>query len=228
MAKAHFTAIILAGGSGSRMGTKTAKQYIAYKEKPLLYYTLKVFEESTVDDIVLVCRPGDENFCRQEIVDKYNLKKVKSIVTGGKERYDSVYAGLLSCQSDYVLIHDGARVCISNDVISRCMEDVVQYKASIAAVPVKDTIKMADSRGIVTATPERSALWQIQTPQCFAYSVIRHAYDKMLSSAHNMNITDDAMVVENFGDTGVHITPGSYSNIKVTTPEDMKLLEHFI
>lgn len=228
MAKAHFTAIILAGGSGSRMGAKTAKQYIVYREKPLLYYALKAFEESDVDDIVLVCRLGDENFCRQEIVDKYNFKKVKSIVTGGKERYDSVYAGLLACQSDYVLIHDGARVCISNDVISHCMEDVVQYKASIAAVPVKDTIKLADSRGFVTATPERSLLWQIQTPQCFAYSVIRQAYDKMLSSAHNMNITDDAMVVESFGDTGVHLTLGSYSNIKVTTPEDMKLLEHFI
>ncbi|MGN0480593.1 MAG: 2-C-methyl-D-erythritol 4-phosphate cytidylyltransferase [Lachnospiraceae bacterium] len=225
MAETHFTAIILAGGSGSRMGGKTAKQYIVYREKPLLYYALKAFEDSDIDDIVLVCRLGDESFCRQEIVDKYGLKKVKNIVTGGKERYDSVYAGLLTACCDYVFIHDGARVCISTDVISRCMEDVVRYDASIAAVPVKDTIKMADSKGFVKSTPERNLLWQVQTPQCFSYAVIRQAYDKMLSSAHNVNITDDAMVLENFGHTKIHLTMGSYSNIKVTTPEDLQFLE---
>lgn len=228
MADTHFTAIVLAGGSGSRMGSKTAKQYIEYKDKPLIYYTLKAFEESRIDDVILVCREGDESFCKNEIVDKYNFKKIKKIIKGGKERYNSVYAGLLACECDYVFIHDGARICITNDVIERCMKAVVEYKACIAAVPVKDTIKVADANGCVAKTPDRNLLWQVQTPQCFDYEIVKEAYDKMMSEKRDINITDDAMVVENFGNTKIHLILGSYNNIKITTPEDMAIVANLL
>lgn len=228
MATVRFTAIVLAGGNGSRMGTATAKQYILYKDKPLLYYALKAFEDSAVDDIVLVCRTGDEDYCKKEIVEKYSFNKVKHIVAGGKERYNSVYAGLQMCDSDYVMIHDGARVCISSEVIERCMEEVIEYKACVAAVPVKDTIKIADTKGFVEATPDRNMLWQIQTPQSFDYNLVRDAYYRMMNSDCNLNITDDSMVVENFSKNKVHLTMGDYNNIKVTTPEDMQLLAQIL
>lgn len=228
MNKKHFTAIILAGGSGSRMGSETAKQYIVYKEKPLLYYALRAFEASSVDDIILVCRAGDEVFCKIEIVEKYGFAKVKSVVVGGKERYNSVYEGLKSANCDYVLIHDGARVSVDAETISRCMQEVVEYKACVAAVPVKDTIKIADNSGYVEATPDRSTLWQIQTPQCFEYELVKNAYDTMLGSDSSLNITDDSMVVENYSDVRVHLTMGSYNNIKITTPEDLQFLAQLL
>ena len=219
------TAIVLAGGSGSRMGTKVAKQYIEIDGFPIIYYTLEAFENSMIDDIILVCRESDVSYCTEEIVKKYGFTKVSSVVVGGKERFDSVYEGLKAAKNcDYVFIHDGARPCITDEVIERCFENVVECRACVAAVPVKDTIKISDEAGFVAQTPTRSTLWQIQTPQVFEYSLVKSAFDKMYENNQTDGITDDAMVVERFGDCRVKLVMGSYSNIKVTTPEDLRMI----
>lgn len=245
------TAIILAGGSGTRMGMEIPKQYIEYKGKPILYYTIKTFEDSIVDEIILVIRKGDYDRCLNQIINKYKFKKVRSIVYGGAERYLSVKAGLDAInltnqsveheaynsinyvanneteylkQDGIVFIHDGARPCISSRVIERCYENVLKYKACIAAVPVKDTIKVVDKDGFAVTTPDRDTLWQVQTPQVFDVKLIKQAYDNMFSSPVKCNITDDAMIVEKYTDYKVKIVEGSYNNIKITTKEDLDML----
>ncbi|MCR4998871.1 MAG: 2-C-methyl-D-erythritol 4-phosphate cytidylyltransferase, partial [Lachnospiraceae bacterium] len=119
-----YTAIVLAGGSGKRMGGDIPKQYLLLCGKPLLYYPLQTFQESDVDEIVLVVASGDEDYCREEIVERYHFTKVNKIVAGGKERYDSVYQGLLQATGDYVLVHDGARAFVTTDIIRRTMDAV--------------------------------------------------------------------------------------------------------
>lgn len=222
-------AIVLAGGKGSRMNSDIPKQYMQLMGKPVLYYSLKAFQESDIDEIVLVVGKGEIDSCRADIVDAYGFTKIANIVEGGSERYYSVLNGLRAIKEcDYVYIHDGARPCISLDVIKRCMEDVVQYKACIAAVPVKDTIKIADTDGYAAQTPDRNHLWQIQTPQCFAYDIVRAAYEDMAADESRGNITDDAMVVEKYTNAKVKLTMASYKNIKITTPEDIAIAEIFL
>ena len=141
------------------------------------------------------------------------------------ERYDSVWEGLKCIkESGYVFIHDGARPCISQKLINDCYEAVVEDGACIAAVPVKDTIKIADSEGYAAKTPDRNTLWQIQTPQCFVTAEIREAYQKMMEAGDD-SVTDDGMVMETYGIRGVRMIKGSYENMKITTPEDMLLGE---
>lgn len=225
---ACFTAIVLSAGKGSRMKSSVHKQYLLIQERPIIYYTLKAFEESPVDEIVLVVGAGEETYCREEIIDKYHFHKVTAVIEGGKERYHSVFNGLSLCEkSDYVLIHDGARPLVSGAVIRRAMETVEEKQACIAAVPVKDTIKLTDSQGVVTATPDRNSLWSVQTPQAFGTSAIRTAYEKMMED-DNSAITDDAMVMEQYGDLPVHIFEGDYCNIKITTEEDMTIAESIL
>lgn len=222
---AKYTAIVLAAGKGSRMGSTVHKQYLMLAGRPVIYYALKAFADSPVDEIVLVTGEGEEEFCRKEVVERYGLQKITHITAGGRERYHSVYCGLQCCEnSDYVLIHDGARPCVSREIISRSMEMVTRTGACIAAVPVKDTIKTADEDGVVQATPDRSSLWSVQTPQTFAYPLIRSAYDRMLAEGAE-EITDDAMAVERYSKVQVHILEGSYRNLKITTPEDLQMAE---
>lgn len=237
------TAIILAGGRGSRMNSDIPKQYMDLNGKPVLFYSLKAFEENhNIEDIILVTGEGEEGYCRKEIVEKYGFFKVKDIVPGGGERYLSVYQGLLALQSHLkkegtgkaadtakdrlVYIHDGARPCISSTLIDQLYEDTAQYGASIAAVPVKDTIKIVDEKDFVAETPDRSCLWQIQTPQVFSYSLIFQAYEQLLQSDCK-GITDDAMVLERMTGYKSHITLSSYENIKITTPEDIAVARMF-
>lgn len=223
-----YTAIILAGGSGKRMNARVHKQYLEVNGRPLIYYSLKAFESSAVDEIILVCGAGEEEYCQKEIIDKYQIKKVKAIVAGGKERYHSVYQGLLTAgDPDYVLIHDGARPMVDAEMIKRSMDSVKQYKACVAAMPVKDTIKVADENAFAKETPERSRLWQIQTPQTFSYPLVRQAYEKMLEKEDG-TITDDAMVVERMTQVPVKLIEGNYRNIKVTTPEDLLITELYL
>ena len=173
MEKQKYAAIVLAAGSGKRMNSKVHKQYLIIQDRPVLYYSLKAFEDSAVDEIVLVVGKGEEEFCRKEIVDKYGISKVKSIVEGGKERYHSVFEGLKqTSDADYVLIHDGARPFVNQDIIRRCMQEVQKYQACVVGMPVKDTIKIADEEGWVDATPRRDLVWGIQTPQSFCYTLI--------------------------------------------------------
>ena len=166
---AKYTAIVLSAGKGSRMGSSVHKQYLLLCGRPVIYYTLKAFEESSVDEIVLVTGEGEEEYCRKEIVEKYKLHKVTKIVKGGKERYHSVFQGLSACEhTDYVLIHDGARPFIEQEVIRHTMDEVQKKHACIAAVPVKDTIKKVDENGKVEDTPPRKSLYTVQTPQAFS------------------------------------------------------------
>lgn len=220
-----YVAIVLSGGSGKRMNSQVHKQYLLIKEKPVIYYALKAFQESNVDEIVLVVGSGEIDFARDEIVRKYGLSKVTKIVEGGKERYHSVYEGLKAAEdADYVLIHDGARPFVNQDIILRSMEAVKEYGACVAGMPVKDTIKIADESGYAAETPERSKVWMVQTPQTFSYELIRDAYCRMLQN-ENTSITDDAMVVETMTDTRVKLVEGDYRNIKITTPEDLLIAE---
>lgn len=239
MEKVCCTAIVLAGGRGKRMGASVAKQYLMLRERPLLYYSLEAFEQSEViDEIILVAGKGQIAYCREEIVDKYGFQKVTSIVEGGAERYHSVWSALqILAQRDqksgYVFIHDGARPFVDGQIIQRAYEEVCRSRACVVGMPVKDTIKIADEQGCIDMTPKRSLVWQIQTPQVFSVDLIVPAYREVIEKEQELleqgiQITDDAMVVENVCKCQVHLVEGTYENIKITTPEDLKIAEIFV
>ena len=217
-----ITAIVLAAGSGSRMKSKTKKQFMEIKGKPVIWYSLFEFEKSRVDEIILVTGKEDID----------NLKKIKNVVAGGSERYESVYNGLKEVTGNIVLIHDGARPLINNEIIERSIEGTIKSDACVVGVPVKDTIKRANKEGYIIDTPNRSELWITQTPQSFKTDLVKMAYKKMKEELEKgnttLNITDDAMVVEEFTTNQVRFVQGDYKNIKVTTPEDIDIAELFI
>lgn len=228
-----FTAIVLSAGVGSRMKSDIPKQYMDLNGKPVIYYSLKAFEEAGFSSIILVCGKDDVAYCKEEIVEKYQLKNVTAIVPGGKERYHSVYEGLKMAKgTDYVFIHDGARPMLSQEVIARLKEAVRKEGAAVAGMPVKDTIKIVDEEAYVTDTPERKYVWQVQTPQCFAFPIIYEAYVSVIQDEEEgwtvPQITDDAMVLEYATDHEVKMVEADYRNIKVTTPEDLDICKLFL
>ena len=219
-----ITAIVLAAGSGSRMHSETKKQYMEINGKPVVWYSLNAFEQSDVNEIILVVPEGEREYAQAEFVDKYGFKKVAMVITGGAHRYDSVYHGLEHTTGDYVLIHDAARPMITNEIIERCIDGAKEYKACVAGMPVKDTIKEVNEDKIVVNTPSRDTLYITQTPQAFEYDLVHNSYIKLFGSG-DQNVTDDAMVVEQYGKTKVNFVDGSYENIKITTPEDLVIAE---
>ena len=227
-------AIVLAAGSGSRMNSEIKKQYIDIVGKPVLYYCLEAFQKSFIDEIILVTAKEDMEFCKNEIVQKYAFNKVRCVVSGGKERYNSVMNGLRMIQEcDYVYIHDGARPFVDDDMLERLQKCAEEFKTAVAAVPSKDTVKVVDDENYVISTPNRRTIWQIQTPQVFNFSLACEAYERMYSRLQNIEIegiaiTDDAMVVETFTNEKVKLVEGSYRNIKITTPEDLLIAEAFV
>lgn len=222
------TAIVLAAGSGKRMNAKVHKQYLLIKDKPVLYYSLKAFEDSQIDEIVLVVGEGEVEYCKRDIVEQYGFRKVCAVVVGGKERYHSVFEGLKAAgRTDYVLIHDGARPFLTQDIIERTMNAVCLYQACVVGMPVKDTIKIIDEDNCAKETPNRNSVWMVQTPQAFSYPLIYDAYERMLAEEDNA-ITDDAMVVERMTEQRVKLIEGSYQNIKITTPEDLLIAEAYL
>ena len=226
--KEVFAAVVLAAGRGKRMESSVHKQYLLLHEKPVLYYALKAFEESPVQEIVLVVGKGEIEYCQKEIVEKYGFQKISYIIEGGAERYHSVYCGLKAIKgADYVLIHDGARPFLDEEIIKRNIQAVREYQACVAGMPVKDTIKVSDEEEFAAATPDRSKLWMIQTPQIFEYSLIRNAHESIRCKDMS-SITDDAMVVEQETGVKVALAEGSYQNIKITTPEDLFIAEAFL
>ena len=220
------SAIVLAAGSGSRMNQKKEKQFLLLDGKPVLYYSLKTFEASIVDEIILVTKEKDIDYCREEIVEKYGFTKVKRIVSGGKERYDSVQKGMRAAdkRNNIIMIHDAARPFVTNRMILDSISAARRYKACTVAVPVKDTIKVVDEYEFGVETPDRSTLYIIQTPQTFDRKLLREAYDRLRISG-DKDITDDTMIVERYLDQRVNMVEGSYKNIKITTPEDMPVAE---
>lgn len=240
MNKKRCTAIVLAAGSGRRMKSDVAKQYLPLGGRPLIWYALHVIEESSViDDCILVACQEDilNGYVREEIVERFGFHKVASIVPGGAERYDSVYNALQAIKetgtAGYVFIHDGARPFLTEEILERCLAEVEKTGACVAGMPVKDTIKIADEDCYARQTPDRNTLWQIQTPQVFERVLITQAYEKLMQekerlAAAGVKITDDAGVVELLMDRPVKLVEGSYRNIKVTTPEDIAVAEAFL
>lgn len=222
------SAIILAAGVGKRMNSKIPKQFMELEGKPVLYYALKTFQESFIDQLVLVTGAAELDFCKKEIVDKYGFNKVKAVVAGGRERYHSVYEGLKAVEgADYVFIHDGARPFVELDMLERAYAEVEKNKACVIAVKAKDTVKIADKDGFVKTTPDRSLVWQVQTPQVFEFQAIKKAHEIVMQQ-DNIAITDDAMVYEAAFGKPVKLVEGSYENIKLTTPEDMEIAHIFL
>ena len=225
----NCTAIVLAAGQGKRMKSKIQKQFLEIGGKPILYYSMECFQKSPlIQDIILVTGEDMISYCQSEIVEKYGFTKVCKVTAGGKERYDSVYAGLLCCQdTDYVYIHDGARPFVTEEMIQRGYEAVKRTNACVMGMPSKDTVKLADPSGYIKETPDRKIVWNIQTPQIFSYDLIRGAYESIRKKDMS-NVTDDAMVVEQETGTKILLVEGSYQNIKITTPEDLAVAEAFL
>ncbi len=223
------SAIILAGGSGRRMGSSTPKQFLTLDHKPILWYSLNTFSSSDIiDEIVIVSSKEYIDHIQSEIVDLYGFHKVTAITEGGRERYHSVARGLssVSYDTDHVFIHDGARPFVSSYTIERCLHYVIKYDAAVAAVRSKDTIKIADDDRFISSTPNREQVWQVQTPQVFSYKLITDAYEKLLDQEDRLaqagiTVTDDTMVVKMFEDKDAKLVESSYDNIKITTPDDM-------
>lgn len=221
--------IIPAAGQGKRMKTDVSKQYIEINGKPIIAYTIEKFQNSNmVDEIILVVGENEVEYVEKYIKNRYNFTKIKSIVSGGKDRQDSVYEGLkvLSEDIDIVLIHDGVRPMISVELINSIVEETIKYKACILGVNTKDTIKVIDEYKNVVNTPDRSRLYNIQTPQAFDKELILQAYKKSIHEGFRG--TDDAMLIEHFTDTKVKVVEGSYMNIKITTPEDFQFFKEHI
>lgn len=214
--------VIVAAGTGSRMNMGINKQFIKLEGKEIIAYTIeKFYNNSNIEDIVVVVKEDESEFFKKEILDKYNFKNIK-IAYGGKERQDSVYNGLklLDKKCDVVLIHDGARPFVSDKIIDNCIEEVKEHKAIVVGVPVKDTIKVIDNDKNIVDTPNRSVLWAVQTPQTFDYNILIDAYKDAFKSGFYG--TDDAMLVERIG-YKVKMVEGSYNNIKITTKEDLSV-----
>ena len=229
MASVKHTAIVLAAGQGKRMHSKIQKQFLEIQGYPVLYYSLRCFQESPlIRDIVLVTGAESVEYCKENIVEKYGFTKVVSVVAGGKERYDSVYAGLCACcDCEYVLIHDGARPFITEEILKRGLDKAGETGACVIGMPSKDTVKIADEDGNVSETPDRSSVWIVQTPQIFQYSLIYGAYTS-IRQKEMTGITDDAMVAEHETGVKIRFSEGSYRNIKITTPEDLVVAEAFL
>ena len=223
------TAIVLAAGQGKRMHSKVQKQFLEIQGYPVLYQSLHCFQESPlIQDITLVTGEESISYCKEEIVQKYGFTKVSAVIPGGKERYDSVYAGLCECRDcEYVLIRDGARPFVTEEILKRGLQKVKETGACVIGMPSKDTVKLSDEEGYVKETPNRKCVWTIQTPQIFSYSLIREAHDSIRQKDMS-KITDDAMVVEQETGAKVALAEGSYQNIKITTPEDLDIAEAFL
>lgn len=220
------SAIVLAGGRGKRMGSVQSKQYINLNGKPILYYTLKQFIKSDLIDKVVLVIPEDElDYCKDEVLDKYEIV-VDSLVYGGKERQDSVYNALSRLEdSDIVLIHDGARPFVSHDIINDAIKYAKLYKAAAPGVMPKDTIKIKGEDNFSIDTLVRNNLVAIQTPQAFEFNMIYECHKEV--KKRGIVVTDDTAVVELF-DHKVYIYEGDYNNIKITTPEDLILAEYLV
>ena len=218
--------IILAGGKGKRMGSKVSKQFIEIKGKPILYYTLKKFiDNKNIDQIVLVLPKDEIEYCKKEVLEKYSLK-VDKIVEGGAERQDSVYNALKSMNdTDIVLIHDGARPIISDNLIDEGIRCAKKYGAAAPGVMPKDTIKVKNKENFSIDTPDRSTLVAIQTPQVLNYDNILKCHEKVKENGDV--VTDDTMVSEKYG-YKVYLYDGEYTNIKITTPDDIILAERLV
>jgi 2-C-methyl-D-erythritol 4-phosphate cytidylyltransferase len=221
-----IAAIVTAAGAGVRMGNHIPKQYLALNGVPILARTLMVFERHPlIDRIVVTVPPGDEDLCQLEVIEPYRLRKMTEVIAGGVSRQASVYKGLLRLKDSHIIsVHDGVRPLIEPSVIKKALQQLNDCDGVVVGVPLKDTVKEVTD-GIVRSTPERNSLWAIQTPQVFHFKTLYAAYEK--AAADSFYATDDAALVEKYGGK-IKVIQGSYTNIKVTTPEDLLVAEVFL
>ena len=221
------SAILLAAGKGTRMGTDVKKQFLLLEGKEIVAYTVDAFEGCTlISEIVLVCsKDGKEQI--EKMRQRYGWTKVSAVLEGGAERQDSVTCGLraVATRSEVVLIHDGVRPFVDNAMIEKSIAVAMESGACVVGMPAKDTIKVCDGDGFVLHTPKRSGVWHAQTPQTFRKEVLMQAFEK--ANEDGFLGTDDASLVEYIGGR-VRMIEGSYRNIKITTKEDLDLAATFL
>lgn len=222
MYKGNFVSVIIAAaGMSNRMGSKINKQFIVIDNKPILAHTIEKFEACKyVDEIIVVSKEQEVEYCRKEIIRKYGYRKVTNIIKGGKERQDSIYNGIMALneRTDIVLTHDGARPFVRMESIVNGIKGALDYGSCVIGVPLKDTIKVIEEDNQVHHTPNRALLWAAQTPQCFQIDLLKEGYEYAISEG--ILGTDDSSLVEKKG-YPVKMIMGNYDNIKITTPEDL-------
>ena len=210
------TAIIVTAGNSTRFGTGKNKNFEHLNGKPVLSYSLNEFNKNKyIDNIIVAMREEDKEQV-QNIIDVSNICKNIQLVVGGNTRKESVYNCIKKTDSDIVIIHDGARPAIKQEYINECIENMNNYKGVTIGVPSKDTIKITDNNNIVINTTKRSNTWIIQTPQCFDRKILTELHEKY----QNEDVTDDCMLLEKAG-YDVKIIKGNYTNLKITTYEDI-------
>lgn len=230
MAVFKSIALIPAAGMGKRMGALINKQYLQLDGMPIVARTIAAFEQSPLIDVIYLVIPADEiPYCRKHVVEPYGFRKIAAIVPGGRERQDSVLNGLNAMQDlvssdDVVLIHDGVRPLITENMLQESITTARLHDGAVVAVPVKDTIKTVQN-SIIRDTPRRERLWQAQTPQSFRFGIIYTAHQ--CAKTDGFSATDDASLIERSGGE-VHVICGDYRNIKITTPEDLILARAFL
>ena len=224
MSRKSVTAIILVAGNSTRFGQNRNKNFENIDGKEILLYSLEKFNEnSLVDDIIIVCKK-DEEVRVKDIASKVTMKKALNFVNGGKTRQESVYNALVKTESDIVIIQDGARMMIKDKYITDCINQMDYFKGVSIAVKSKDTIKITDDSGIVKETTLRKNTWVIQTPQCFERDTLLKMHEKYMGDE---TVTDDCMLMERSGNP-VKLIEGEYSNIKVTTYDDISLVRGYL
>lgn len=223
--KSNFvSAIMVAAGNSTRMGTGVPKIFENILSRPALNYTLEVLNRAKlVDEIIIVCK--DEHRAKiLSLIEENKINKFKGFATGGNSRQQSVFSGLtqISSHTTHVAIHDAARILITDDIVDNVITDAFETKASAVGTPMKDTIKLVDNNSFIVNTVDRSKLWNIQTPQVFEKNLYLSAMESAISAGKDY--TDDCQLVENFG-KNVHAIMGSYSNLKLTTADDIPIFE---
>lgn len=224
---AKWGVVVVAAGRGSRMGTKESKQYLEMQGKSIVVHTLELF--ASLDNLaeIIVVVGADDVGRVEELVSRYGIAKVKAVVAGGSERQHSVYSGIqaLSPAIEWVMVHDGVRPLVTAAAVGTCCSVAERVGAAVLAVPVKDTIKQVGDNGLIVSTPDRRSLWAIQTPQAFRRELLVRAHEQ--AQEEGFLGTDDAMVVERMG-VPVAVAEGDYTNIKITTPEDLPWAEFLL
>ena len=224
----NLRVVIAAAGSGKRMGSKINKQYMLLKGKPILAYSLDIFEAfGLVDDIVIVAHPREIEYCEKEVVEKFGYTKVRRGIPGGEQRQDSVWAGLkeLDHTTCFVAVHDGARPLLTGGLISELLKEAEEWGAAIPGVRARDTLKMVDRDNFVGQTLDRTGVVAVQTPQIFNYKELTRAYE--FAYEEDFVATDDAALFEKYIGR-VKVVPGNHDNLKITTPEDIIIAESIL
>ncbi|MCC6758355.1 MAG: 2-C-methyl-D-erythritol 4-phosphate cytidylyltransferase [Candidatus Omnitrophica bacterium] len=218
--------IIPAAGSGVRLNSPTPKPLILLKGKEIIVYSLEVFDQCSMVEGIIVVAPAQHCADFEAVIKKYSFKKPVKVIPGGATRSESVFNGVKATDPnvDYILVHDAARPLVSLKLVEDSIRACEMSKAIVVAVPVKSTIKRTDHNSKdINATLDRNILWEAQTPQVFAYELLNQAHQRGIG----LEATDDAFLVERYG-AKVKIFEGEYRNIKITTPEDLKIAEVFL